>query len=56
MKKELSKSRDTYAELSKQHDVLKKKYNEEVDSLKTQSADSINATNEKIEELEQKLK
>ena len=56
MRKELQKTKDIYNDLIKQNDALKKKYSEEVDHLKQFSEDDRNNKNEKIQELEQKLK
>lgn len=56
MRKDLSKTKDVTSELTKQHDALKRKYAEDVEQLKTVSADENNSRTERISDLESLLK
>jgi hypothetical protein len=52
LKKDLQKVKEQHIELTKSNDALKKKYMEEVDSLKVVGADATNELTEKVNELE----
>lgn len=56
LKKDLQKARDAQAELTRQNDILKKKYVEEVEGLKQSSEDEKNQRSEIIYDLEQRSK
>lgn len=56
MKKEVSKLKEHLGEITKQNDILKKKYSNEVEQMKLVSEDDLNSKSEKITEQEQKIK
>ena len=56
MKKELAKLKESSSEINKQHDVLRRRYDEDIEKWKQLSEDEKVNSNEHIRDLESKLK
>ena len=56
MRKEINKLKEQLSELTKQNDILKKKYVQDVEQIKIVSEDDLNNKTLKISEQEQKIK
>lgn len=55
-RRELQKTKDVMTELQKQHETLKKRYNEDVDKLRQNQEDELVSRSERVLELEQRCK